>query len=178
MEGTLATILMFGGNFAPAGWALCQGQLLAISQNTAVFALIGTNFGGNGQSNFALPDLRGRVPLGAGQGPGLPDYVLGEQIGSETGSLQINNIPAHNHVVTFKQAISSHDATQDEPTGNIPCNVGPNLYAAPNTANTSLAASTLTIQASTGSSQPFNLMQPVLCLSFVFCLQGMFPSRN
>lgn len=178
MEGTLATIMMFGGNFAPLGWALCQGQILAIAQNTAVFALIGTFYGGNGQTTFALPDLRGRVPVGTGQGPGLPDVVLGEQFGTETISMAANNIPSHTHAVTLKQAISSHDATEDEAVGNIPCNAGPDLYAAPASANASLAAGTFTIQPSSGSSQPFNLVQPVLCLTFIFCMQGVFPARN
>src|SRR6059058_2346340 len=93
----LGEIKVFCGNFAPRGWALCNGQLLSIAQNTALFSLLGTQFGGNGQTNFALPDLRGRVPVHPGQGPGLSDYAIGQSGGSETTTLLLSNVPAHNH---------------------------------------------------------------------------------
>src|SRR5688572_13508567 len=99
MEGYLAQVIMFAGNFAPRGWAFCQGQILSIAQNTALFALLGTTYGGNGQTTFALPDLRGRVPVGTGQGPGLPSVTLGELAGEPAHTLISTEMPAHNHMV-------------------------------------------------------------------------------
>src|SRR6478672_10112699 len=96
-EPFLAEIIMFAGNFAPRGWAFCQGQILSIAQNTALFSLLGTTYGGNGQTTFALPDLRGRVPVGTGQGPGLSNYDLGQVSGSESVTLTVSQMPAHNH---------------------------------------------------------------------------------
>src|SRR6476620_8139642 len=103
MEGYIAESRLFAGNFAPRGWAFCQGQLLSISQNTALFSILGTTYGGNGQTTFGLPDLRGRVPIhsGGSQGPGLSPYDLGEMGGTETNTLTINQMPAHNHTVQF-----------------------------------------------------------------------------
>src|SRR5436853_7748499 len=101
-EPFIAEIVMFAGNFAPRGWAFCQGQILAIAQNTALFSLLGTTYGGNGQTTFALPDLRGRVPNSAGQGPGLQNFDLGEVGGVETVTLQVTEMPAHTHSVTAK----------------------------------------------------------------------------
>ncbi len=177
MEGTLAQISMFAGNFAPRFWAFCHGQILPIAQNTALFSLLGTTFGGNGQTTFALPDLRSRVPIGVGQGPGLSPVLLGQSFGAETATLLTATMPAHNHSATVRFGADSGGATTDEAAGNVPCSVGPNLYAAPGTANGTLAAGTLTIQ-STGSNAPFSLMQPVLGINFVICLAGVYPSRN
>ena len=106
-EPFLAEIIMFAGNFAPRGWAFCQGQILSIAQNTALFSLLGTTYGGNGQTTFALPDLRGRVPVGTGQGPGLPNVNLGDPAGEPTHTLIITEMPAHNHVA---QAASNSGA--------------------------------------------------------------------
>ncbi|MFN0175590.1 MAG: phage tail protein [Saprospiraceae bacterium] len=178
MEGTLATIYMFGGNFAPNSWAFCDGQLIAIAQNTALFALIGTIYGGNGQTTFALPDLRSRVPMGEGQGPGLSDFVIGEQPGAETATLTTNNLPAHSHTPTITVAASTSNASSDQANGNIPSSVvGPDLYGAPGASNGTLAAGVLTVQ-NTGSNTPINLVQPVTVVTFVICTQGVFPSRN
>src|SRR5437879_11862971 len=96
----LGSIIMFAGNFAPRGWALCNGQILPIAQNTALFSILGTTYGGNGQTTFALPDLRGRVPVGSGQGPGLSNYDLGQQGGSESETLTVNQMPEHTHAIT------------------------------------------------------------------------------
>ena len=101
-EPFLGEIIMFAGNFAPRGWALCNGQILSIAQNTALFSILGTTYGGDGQSTFALPDLRGRVPTGTGQGPGLPAVVLGEAAGTPTVTLTINQLPTHNHQAVFQ----------------------------------------------------------------------------
>ncbi len=177
MEGTLAQISMFAGNFAPRFWAFCHGQILAIAQNTALFSLLGTTYGGNGQTTFALPDLRGRVPMGVGQGPGLSNVQLGEVQGSETSTLSVANMPAHNHGATVRFGASSLSPTSDQAAGNVPSNVGPDLYAAPGAANGALAPGTLTIQ-NTGSNTPFNLMQPVLVINFVICTSGVYPARN
>src|SRR6188508_367844 len=97
MEGTIAEIRLFAGNFAPRNWAFCQGQIMSISQNTALFSILGTTYGGNGQTTFALLDLRGRVPVGTGQGPGLSDKQLGEEAGQEAVTLTVNDMPAHVH---------------------------------------------------------------------------------
>lgn len=177
MEGTLAQISMFGGNFAPRFWALCQGQIFSIAQNTALFSLLGTTYGGNGQSTFALPDLRGRAPVGYGQGPGLSSVVLGEVFGNETRTMSTSNLPPHSHNASVNFGANTGGATTDEASGNQPCSVGPNLYAAPGAANGSLAPGTLTIQ-NTGSNTPFNLMQPVLGINFVICIAGVYPARN
>src|SRR5215467_354877 len=111
----LGGIFMFAGNFAPRGYALCQGQILSIAQNTALFSILGTTYGGNGQTTFALPDLRGRRPVHQGQGPGLSAYTLGEMSGVENRTLLVSNIPAHNHLVNC----SNTTATQANPGGNV-----------------------------------------------------------
>lgn len=177
MEGYLAQVIMFGSNFAPVGWGFCQGQILAISQNTALFSLLGTFYGGNGQTTFALPDLRGRVPMGVGQGPGLPDISIGEQAGVENVTLLQSNIPAHTHPVTATVKVSSSNAITDEPAGAVLTTNNNNTYAFPAAANGNMAAGTLTLSP-TGSGQPFNIRQPYIGINFIICMQGFFPSRN
>lgn len=105
MEGYIAQIILFAGTFAPRGWAFCQGQILSISQNTALFSLLGTTYGGNGQTTFALPDLRGRAPIGTGQGPGLSSISLGQMAGTENVTLLITQLPAHTHTVTVNPVL-------------------------------------------------------------------------
>ncbi|HEX8735393.1 MAG TPA: tail fiber protein [Pyrinomonadaceae bacterium] len=172
MDEFIAIIKMFGGNFAPRGWALCNGQILSIAQNTALFSLLGTTFGGNGQTTFALPDLRGRVPIHPGQGPGLSPYVLGQASGTETVTLLVTQMPQHIH--TFAAPVSSNDANDSIPTGNVPATLPSNAYtsAVPDSAfkpgNTGIA----------GGSQPHENIQPYLCVNFIICLEGIFPSRN
>src|SRR5215204_812084 len=117
MEGTIGEIRMFAGNFAPKNWALCYAQILSISQNTALFSILGTTFGGNGQTTFALPDFRSRVAVGAGQGPGLSNVSLGEQAGVETVTLLVTQMPAHNHVINGSASGLANNAN---PTGNAP----------------------------------------------------------
>src|SRR3982750_2476369 len=112
-EPFLAEIIMFGGNFAPRGWAFCSGQILSIAQNTALFALLGTTYGGNGQTTFALPDLRGRAPIGTGQGPGLTNILLGELSGTQSVTLTSQQMPAHNHSVNASATV----ANTANPTG-------------------------------------------------------------
>ncbi len=169
----LAEIKMFGGNFAPRGYALCNGQLLPIAQNTALFSLLGTTYGGNGQTTFALPDLQGRVPIHPGQGPGLSSYSLGQVGGVEAVTLLTTQIPAHNHPL----AANAGPGTNAAPATNevlATSTTRDNIYstAAPNT--------TLSPQAigAAGGSQPHTNIQPYLCVHFIIALQGIYPSRN
>lgn len=175
MEPFIGQIYLLGFNFPPRGFALCQGQILSIAQNTALFSLLGTMYGGNGQTTFALPDLRGRVPVGMGQGPGLPNYTQGEAAGSPTTTLLITNMPAHNH--TSAIPVSSGNATSDEPAGQLLATTGGNSYAAPGTAGGSYGNGAVPTSIA-GGSQPFSIMNPYLVLNYSIALQGVFPSRN
>ena len=172
VETFLGEIRMFAGNFAPTGWAFCQGQLLPIAQNQALFSLLGTTYGGDGRTTFALPDLRGRVPVGFGQGPGLSNRVIGEQFGSELVTLNINQMPSHNHTVN---AVTS-EGNQNLPTNSLPANTKTldKEYSDAN-ANTTMKA---TMVNPTGGSQPFGVSQPSLGVNFIIALQGIYPSRN
>lgn len=177
MEGYLAQIIMFAGNFAPNGWAFCQGQILAIAQNTALFSLLGTTFGGNGQTTFALPDLRGRTPVGTGQGPGLSPINLGEMSGTESTTLLSTNMPIHSHIATTTVGVTSGNASTEEAAGSILASQANNFYAAANTANGQMGGVTTTI-GNAGGSQPFSIRNPYLGMNFVICLEGIYPSRN
>ena len=177
MEGYLAQIIMFAGNFAPNAWAFCAGQILSIAQNTALFSLLGTTYGGNGQTTFGLPDLRGRVPVGTGQGPGLANIVLGEVSGAATTTLILSNLPIHNHTATTTVGVTTVNTSTEEPAGNILASQPDNFYAPANTVNGSLGGVTTTI-GNAGGNQPFNNMQPYLGMNYVICLEGIYPSRN
>jgi microcystin-dependent protein len=177
MESFLGQLALFPYNFAPQGWAMCEGQVLPIQQYTALFSLLGTNFGGNGTSTFALPDLRGRVPIGQGQGPGLSPYVVGEQQGVESVALTANTIPAHSHAF---QAFAS-PATTNAPSGALPAEGHSTGRGAP-PVNTYAASGTPVALAASqalpaGGSQPHNNLQPYLTLNWCIALQGIFPSR-
>jgi microcystin-dependent protein len=163
----LGQIMLFAGNFAPLGWALCNGQLMSIQQNTALFSILGTTYGGNGTTTFGLPDFRGRVPLHWGQGLGLANYAIGQMAGSENTTLLQTNLPSHTHPISA----STLPANGDNPNGAVLAS-GPS-YIQPAEANTALAPS-----GATGGNQPFNNIQPYLALTFVIALQGVFPSRN
>ncbi|MCB9317074.1 MAG: phage tail protein [Lewinellaceae bacterium] len=177
MEGTMATIILFAGNFAPRAWAFCEGQILSIASNTALFSLLGTTYGGDGRTTFALPDFRGRVPVGAGHGPGLSDIRLGQKGGSEHVTLTVAQMPAHTHQVTPKVAISTGNATTDEPDGNVLSGTAANTYAPPANANGQLAGVSAT-ETSAGGNQPLSIVQPYLGMHFIICIQGLFPSRS
>lgn len=167
----VAEIRIFPFNFAPKGWAFCDGQLLPLSQNTALFSLLGTTYGGDGKSNFALPNMQGNAPMHPGQGPGLSLYDLGEMGGSETVTLLQSEIPAHAHLV----GASAADGTTGAPNLQQVANgVGVNMYTATFTA-TQLNDNALT---PAGGDQPHNNMQPYLTLSFCIALQGVFPPRT
>jgi len=155
---------MFGGNFAPSGWLFCAGQLLPIAENETLFQLIGTTYGGDGQSSFALPDLRGRLPLHQGNG-----FVLAETGGAEEVTLTVNQIPAHTHPMLASTSVS----TQSSPAGNVVAqSAAADLYV-DDVPNVSLAATAVT---PVGGSQPHTNMQPYLCVSFIISLFGIFPS--
>lgn len=175
-EPYLGEISLFAGNFAPRGWAFCNGQLLAISQNTALFSILGTTYGGNGQTTFALPDLRGRAPLSAGQGPGLSDYQLGEAGGQETVTLLSAQIPAHTHSLNA----FNDKGDQSLPGNNVPAVV---VDSSNGTANAYTASSANTVMSptaigATGGNQPHENRQPYLALNYIIALEGIFPSRG
>lgn len=172
----LAEIRIFAGNFAPTGWAMCNGQVLPISQNTALFSLVGTYYGGNGTSNFSLPNLQSSAPLGSGQGPGLTQRFIGETAGEPTVTLLNTEMPSHSH-----QANACTSGGVDSPAnalwgesklGKTPLNV----YA-PSTAGTNVQMNPLALSPA-GGSQPHNNLPPYLCLNFIIALQGIFPSRS
>ena len=176
-EPLLGAIFLFGGNFAPRGYMQCQGQLLAIASNTALFSILGTTYGGNGQTTFGLPDLRGRAAVGQGQGPGLPSVDLGEMAGSPTTTLTIGTLPAHTHTITVFGAADGRPSA-DTPLGNVLDSTGgTNIYAAAPDPNTKMNAGMATA-ALTGSSQPVDIQSPFLGLTYIIATEGIFPSRN
>lgn len=170
----VAEIIMFAGNFAPRGHALCNGQILPIAQNTALFSLLGTTYGGNGTSNFALPDLQGRLPMHSGQGAGLTSRSLGEKAGTEIVTLTISQLPAHNHTVS--QGFGSA-ANSPSPLGCYPA-VPASGTPYSGTTGAQMAAGTATNLASSGGSQAHNNLMPSQCVNFIIALQGVFPARN
>jgi microcystin-dependent protein len=161
---------MFAGNFAPRGWALCDGQLLPIAQNTALFSLVGTTYGGDGRTTFGLPDLRGRAPMQPRQGPGLSNHLLGEKSGDETITLTQVQLPSHTHALRA----ADEDAEQTDPTGRVYAISDDDLYRASGTM-VDMSAETTTV---TGGGQSHSNMQPYLAINFIICLQGIYPSRN
>jgi microcystin-dependent protein len=181
MEGTIAEIRMFAGNFAPMSWAFCQNQTMSIAQNTALFSLLGTTYGGNGQTTFNLPDLRGRIALGTGQGPGLPVVQLGELAGTATTTLLTGNLPIHNHPLTgsVNQQVNNDTAgLSDDATNKRQAATGQLFTAtASDLVNMAPAASTLAVGLN-GSNQPIGTMPPYSGMNFIICLQGIYPSRN
>jgi microcystin-dependent protein len=170
----IGQIVLFPYNFAPRNFAFCQGQLLAIAQNTALFSLLGTTYGGNGTTTFALPDLRGRAPISSGQGPGLPNYSLGEQAGEPSHTLIISESPAHQHNLQC----SADDATQGSPQNRFLAS--PNVAVGGGAVNAYAPAANASMGATSaaGGSQPHNNMPPYLVLNYCIALTGIFPSRN
>ncbi len=172
----VAEIRIFPFNFAPRGWAWCDGQLLPLSQNTALFSLLGTTYGGNGKSNFALPDLQGRAPMHPGQGPGLSLHDLGETGGSETVTLLESEIPSHSHAVIASNAAADEEG-QKQAVGSMPAKQqGANqLYGSLATNAVAKAGESV---APVGGDQPHNNLQPYLTFYFCIALQGVFPPRT
>jgi len=178
----IGEIRLFAGNFPPAGWAFCNGSILPISENDALFALIGTTYGGDGQTTFALPDLRGRVPIGTGQGTGLSNRVLGEKVGQETVTLTTSNMPSHSH--TGRIVVNNGNASASVP--NAISSIGtsgsfsgrtflPNLSY--NSSAPDILLQTVTTS-SIGSSTPVDITKPRLGLNYIISLFGIFPSQN
>ncbi|HTG55572.1 MAG TPA: tail fiber protein [Niabella sp.] len=172
METYLATIMQFAFGFAPKGWAPCSGQVLGIGQNQALFALLGTTYGGNGTTTFNLPDLRGRTAIGFGQGPGLPNYTLGEMVGKESVNLTIANMPQHRHLINA----SSEAGDAASPAGTFFANTG--LKDGEYKTSGTQVAMNAAMLANAGSGSAVSLMQPYLVVNYCIALVGTFPSRN
>jgi len=201
MEGTIGEIRMFGGNFAPRNWALCNGSLLAIASYNALFSILGTTYGGDGRTSFGLPDMRGRSPIAPGNHPGsLYHWQLGQMAGAETHTLNILEMPAHNHPANFTGTSGNVDIAIPalDDTGNT-SEPGPttsfakietgageelNVYT-PSTPDTTLKPFSAPVNVggsvtvgNTGANQSFNLIQPISTVNFIICLNGVYPSRN
>ena len=177
-EPFLGEIKMIAFDFAPKGFAFCHGQTLNISQNQSLFNLIGTTYGGNGTSNFALPDLRGRVPIGEGQGTGLSNRVLGQSGGSETVTLTEGQLPSHNHALEADLNATSSSANSNDPAGKLLGKSNRPTYLS-GTANITLDSNSISgSTSSVGSGEAHNNVQPFLCINFVIALTGIFPSQN
>ena len=182
-EPFLGQICPFGFNFAPRGWAMCNGQILPIAQNTALFSLLGTTYGGNGQTTFALPNLQSRVPLHFGQGAGLSSYSLGQAAGTESVTLLQNNMPQMpvNLPITATLKTSNEEGDNARPAGRFPAALTSGSGYVSATDNSTMAAGAVTGNVSGivgGGSQPVPVLQPYLAINFCIALEGIFPSRN
>lgn len=167
-EGLLGEVRLFAGNFAPQNWMFCQGQLLPIAQNQALFSLLGTTFGGDGETTFALPDLRGRSPISAGQGPGLSLFQMGQVGGQESVTLSTPQLPSHSHAAFG----ASTPGTFAKVTGNLPANHS-SAYA-----NSNPVAMNPGLIGTTGEGQPVATRSPFLALHFIICVSGVYPTQN
>ncbi len=170
-EPFVGEIRMFAGNFAPRGWAFCDGQLLAVSQNDALFSLLGTIYGGDGRTTFGLPDLRGRVPIHAGTGPGLSPRRLGAKFGTEEETLTVNQLPSHSHDYRG----TNTDALRLDPSGSFPARSVADLYKAGNAVPVNMNSQSLD---QVGGSQSHINLMPFLCVNFIIALFGIYPSRQ
>jgi len=187
MDPFIAQIIMFGGNFAPRGWAFCNGQLLAISSNTALFSLLGTTYGGDGRTTFGLPDLRGRVSIHPGTGPGLSTVALGQRGGTETHVLTVAEMPAHAHDGsslggTTTMACADGDGNSNDASGNVLANASSGTPYTSNLADDTLGSTgAVSISGNTGdqgSGQAFSTRDPYVGVNYIIALQGLFPSRS
>lgn len=179
MEGYIGEIRLFGGNFAPLGWAFCDGTLYSIAEYTTVYSILGTTFGGDGRVTFAVPDLRGRIAVGTGQGAGLSPIDLGETGGTETVTMTSAQMPAHTHTAAATIAFPcfSDEGNTGSPAGNILAGSeaaystqAPDTFIAPATTTGSIS--------SVGSNVPFSIVQPVLATNYIICLEGYYPPRQ
>lgn len=202
MEGYIGEVRGFAGNFAPRTWAFCSGQLLSIAQNTALFSILGTTFGGDGRTTFALPDLRGRAPIHSGTGPGLSTRALGSESGTETNTMTINQLPVHTHYIvggvlpisgqmTATMKVNNTSGTDSNPSGNYLGVEGGAIGLYESTSDSNLHSGAISVDSSglsvdtssitlgnTGGATPINNMQPYLVINWIICMMGVFPSRN
>jgi microcystin-dependent protein len=176
----LGQISMFGGNFAPRGFALCNGQLLAITQNQALFALIGTAYGGDGRTTFGLPNLQSRLPVSIGQGPGLSNYVLGQVGGAASVTIDITTTPTHLHALNATQTLASTATIGNGVVPGQPTSTSAEFYASQSQGQPPLTPFTMAsgVCGPTGGSQSHTNLMPSLCITFIIALSGIFPSRN
>ena len=173
MDPYIGEVKMFAGTYAPVNWAICDGSLMSISENEVLFTLLGTTYGGDGITTFALPDMRGRAPVHAGTGAGLPNVVLGQKAGTENSSLTINQMPSHSHTIAAQTA----EGNTNLPTGNVFADTGATDpdYAASSTANVIMGLQAIGLS---GNNVPYSICQPSLCITFIIALVGIFPSQN
>ena len=178
MEGTIAEVRMFAANFNPRNWAYCNGQILQISTNTALFSLLGTTYGGNGQTTFALPNMQSRVAIGTGNGPGLSPVLLGELKGTENNTLTAANLPQHTHAIAgaAKMLTTTAPANALTPGGNYFANDGSVKYKTAGSGT--MKPATVAVGLGAGGSTPVNNIMPYTGISYIICLTGIFPSRN
>lgn len=192
-QSYIGAISGWAPTFAPRNWAFCQGQLLPVNQNVALYSIVGTTYGGNGQTTFGLPNLQGRVPIGAGQSPGTSQHPLGQQGGQENVTLTQLQMPAHNHATTVTASAnlpaSSAAATTATPTaGSVLAsatgtygrdNLDVKIYApAPGSVSVPLSTTATVTVGATGGNQPFSILQPFTVINYIICLQGLFPPRD
>jgi len=184
MAAFLGQIMMFGGNFAPRNWALCDGQILPIAQHTALFSLLGTTYGGDGRTTFALPDLRGRVPMHAGSGPGLSNRRLGQRLGSETNTLNALQMPSHSHMAATNVGVKiavNNDPGEDSTPAEQYIAGGNNIYIDSPEGSEFLggvSGTASTRVSNAGGNQAVNNIQPSLAVNYIISLQGVFPQRS
>ena len=178
----LGEIKMFGGNFAPRSYAMCNGQLMAIAQNTALFSLLGTTYGGNGVQTFALPNLQGRLPMNQGSGPGLTPRVIGEASGTESVTLLSTEMPTHNHVFNATSDTGNQPGPTIKSLPATPVNPSPpppaTFYVVPGTSTMNVLPMAATSVGPDGGNLPHENRMPFLCVTFIIALEGIFPSRN
>lgn len=177
MDPLIGTIILFAGNFAPRGWAFCDGSLLAIAANNALYTLLGTNYGGDGSTTFGLPDLRGRVPMGVGSAPGFPPSALGALTGTPTTTLTVANMPSHDHLATL--IAEGSPGTTANPTDALlsVSTAGDRVYG-PDTVATEVNMNAKAVQIQpNGGNQPFSNTQPSLSINFIIATEGIYPSR-
>lgn len=183
MDPIMGTITIFAGTFAPRGWALCDGSLQSIAENNAMFSILGTTYGGDGVTTFALPDLRGRAPISTGNGPGLSSYSLGQNGGTEAVTLTTLQIPAHVHIATGKVATGGDEALTDIPAGNLLASESRGGGDALNIYNTGAATgfmaenSVQVTVGTTGGNQSHENRQPYLTINYIIATEGIYPSR-
>jgi len=181
-EFYLGQIILFAGTFAPVGWKLCDGTLISVSENEALFTILGTTYGGDGQSTFGLPDLRGAIPVGMGQAPGRSNYVLGMQGGSENITLISSQMPGHTHPVVVKAQVNVTDKAADQasPGGGVFAQSDTSMFLAAPDASSALNERAVTTNVTlglAGGSQPISIQMPYLAMSYCICTEGIFPSE-